>query len=130
MTYVERRSILFTCSTSELYSVNLCTIFFCKSSSCWQLNPVQVKKLKPHVLLGLSGVGGIFDEQVRSLVLSFPSLFFIISCYWCLMQYCLAYDWQGFDCLYGISFTTVFRQMSSTWIKIKYWMNNVLSHLL
>eukprot|EP00258_Populus_trichocarpa_P019231 XP_006383911.2 NAD-dependent malic enzyme 59 kDa isoform, mitochondrial [Populus trichocarpa] len=40
-----------------------------------------VKKLKPHVLLGLSGVGVIFDEQVRSLVLSFPSLFFIISCY-------------------------------------------------
>lgn len=26
----------------------------------------QVKKVKPHVLLGLSGVGGIFDEQVSS----------------------------------------------------------------
>lgn len=24
----------------------------------------QVKKVKPHVILGLSGVGGVFDEQV------------------------------------------------------------------
>lgn len=25
----------------------------------------QVRKVKPHVLLGLSGVGGIFNEEVR-----------------------------------------------------------------
>lgn len=25
---------------------------------------VQVKKVKPHVLLGLSGVGGVFNEEV------------------------------------------------------------------
>lgn len=27
-------------------------------------NIFQVKKVKPHVLLGLSGVGGVFDEEV------------------------------------------------------------------
>lgn len=27
-------------------------------------NMYQVKKVKPHVILGLSGVGGVFDEQV------------------------------------------------------------------
>lgn len=25
---------------------------------------VQIKKVKPHVLLGLSGVGGVFNEEV------------------------------------------------------------------
>lgn len=31
-------------------------------------NPIimQVKKVKPHVLLGLSGVGGVFNEEVHS----------------------------------------------------------------
>lgn len=35
------------------------------------VNAVQVKKVKPHVLLGLSAVGGLFNEEVRSPILSF-----------------------------------------------------------
>ncbi|GMN61301.1 hypothetical protein TIFTF001_030385 [Ficus carica] len=31
-----------------------------------------VRKIKPHVLLGLSGVGGIFNEEVGSLLPAFP----------------------------------------------------------
>lgn len=30
---------------------------------------LQVKKVKPHVLLGLSGVGGVFNEHVCTVLL-------------------------------------------------------------
>lgn len=33
-----------------------------------ELDFVQVKKIKPHVLLGLSGVGGVFNEEVSILL--------------------------------------------------------------
>ena len=43
----------------------------------WILNLFQVKKLKPHVLLGLSGVGGIFNEEVKSLIMICDFIFFM-----------------------------------------------------
>lgn len=33
-----------------------------------ELDFVQVKKIKPHALLGLSGVGGVFNEEVSILL--------------------------------------------------------------
>ena len=38
---------------------------------------LQVKKVKPHVLLGLSGVGGIFNEQVLTMLTSLKDYNFI-----------------------------------------------------
>lgn len=34
--------------------------------NCYKLTVMQIKKVKPHVLLGLSGVGGVFSEEVDS----------------------------------------------------------------
>ncbi|GMN61363.1 hypothetical protein TIFTF001_030448 [Ficus carica] len=38
-----------------------------------------VRKIKPHVLLGLSGVGGIFNEEVGSLLPAFPLSYNFVS---------------------------------------------------
>lgn len=32
---------------------------------------MQVKKVKPHVLLGLSGVGGVFSQEVDTFSIAF-----------------------------------------------------------
>lgn len=37
---------------------------------------VQIRKVKPHVLLGLSGVGGVFSEEVDSQFLEFSTYVF------------------------------------------------------
>lgn len=44
------------------------------------MNFVQVKKVKPHVLLGLSGVGGVFNEEVGK-PFSWLCHFFVLHSY-------------------------------------------------
>lgn len=42
---------------------------------------VQIKKVKPHMLIGLSGVGGVFTEEVDSKFLELMHLGLFMLCH-------------------------------------------------
>ena len=49
---------------------------------------VQIRKVKPHVLLGLSGVGGVFSEEVDSQFLeSSTYVFHHLGLFMCLVRF-------------------------------------------
>lgn len=74
--------------TTTLYSFDLSQMetFLHLDYNCIALTMVQIKKVKPHMLIGLSGVGGVFNEEVDSKFLEFsncmshaPGIVFAVS---------------------------------------------------